>query len=421
MRVDHRLVLVLTLAPALAAGAEVRMIEPDGKGSEYWPRWRGPSGQGLVEGDGYVESWSATENVLWKVEVPGEGNSSPIVWGDRIFLTTAHDDGKRRSVLCFRRSDGKQLWETFAPDAAPEFAHPKNGRASSTPTTDGKRVYAYLGNHGLLAVDFEGKVVWHRELGPFMAFHGTASSPLLYEDRVILGQDHGGKGGSFIAAFDAASGEQLWRTRRSAQVGWSTPVAIRAGDRDEIVHSGQQRVIAYDPDSGEELWKASGNTYETIPTPVVGHGMIFCSSGRAGPTLAVRPGGSGDVTGTHVAWKAAKGSPFVPSPLLHGDYLYMVNDMSSVATCYEAKTGEVRWQGRLGEAAREGFSASPVALQGKLFFTNDQGQTFVLKAGPEFELLHVNELGERVLASPALVDGVWYVRGADHLWALGRR
>ena len=195
---------------------------------------------------------------------------------------------------------------------------------------------------------------------------------------------------------------------------------LRAFGRDEIVVSSQHRVQAYDPGSGGELWSCAGNTFEVIPTPVVGHGLVFCSSGRAGPTLAIRPGGKGDVAATHLAWKASKGSPFVPSPLLLGDLLYMVNDMASVATCYEARTGEVVWQGRLGEEQREGFSASPVAADGKLFFTNDRGETFVLKAGRRFELLRVNALNAPVLASPALVDGRFYFRTDKELVAVGR-
>jgi outer membrane protein assembly factor BamB len=299
--------------------------------------------------------------------------------------------------------------------------HPKNGFASSTPATDGERVYAFLGNHGLLAVDLEGEIVWHRSLGPFEAYHGVASSPLLYQDRVIVVQDHRGRSGSFIAAFDRSTGRELWRTERAAQVGWSSPVAIATPERDEIVMSGQQAVIAYDPKTGDELWRARGNTFEVIPTPVVGHDLLFCSSGRAGPTLAIRPGGSGDVTETHVVWSSPKGSPFVPAPIVYGAYLYMVNDMASVVTVYEAKTGAVAWQERLGTARREGFSAAPVATGGKVFFTNDEGETFVIRAGPDFEVLHVNRLGERVLASPALVGGVWYVRGAEHLYAIGTK
>jgi outer membrane protein assembly factor BamB len=418
------LLSVLAGAPypaALAQGAGAQMIGADGEGQKYWPRWRGPSGQGIAVGSGYPDRWSATENVLWKAPVPGRGHSSPIVWRDRIYVTTAYDDG-RAAVLAFDRTSGKRVWEAFVPDGTAENLHQKNSHASATAVTDGTLVYASFGNKGLVAIDLSGKVVWHRSLGTFDNYHGTAGSPLLYKDRLILYQDHAGgsDGGAFVAAFDAATGRVLWRTPREATVGWGTPIAIRAGNRDEIVVSGQRAVMSYDPATGKELWRCRGNTFEVIPTPVVGNGLIFCSSGRAGPTLAIKPGGNGDVTDTHVAWTSPRGSPFVPSPLLLEGYLYIVNDMAAIATCFDASTGKLMWQGRLGVATREGFSASPVAADGKVFFTNDEGQTFVLKAGPAFELLHVNDIGAQVLASPALVDGRWYFRTDGHLVAIGR-
>jgi len=405
-----------TARRAGATGPAVAMVEPGGDAHAQWPRWRGPSGQGLAVGGGYPDAWSDTENVVWRTAVPGRGHSSPIVWKDRIVLTTGYDDG-RVAILAFGRSDGRRLWETVVPDTTAEKLHGKNSHASATPSTDGRRVYAFFGNKGLVAVDLDGDLVWHRSLGTFANYHGTAGSPLLYEDRLILFQDH--RDGAFIAAFDAGTGRELWRTERHGTVGWGTPVAVRVGDRVEIVVNGQHRVVAYHPATGRELWSCEGSTMEVIPTPVVGHGLVFCPSGRAGPTLAIRPGGRGDVTATHLAWKETKGSPFVPSPLLEGDYLYMVNDMASVATCYRAATGELVWQGRLGEAQREGFSASPVFADGKVFFTNDRGETFVLKAGAEFELLRVNRLGASVLASPALVGGRFYFRTDRELLAIG--
>jgi outer membrane protein assembly factor BamB len=402
----------------------VSMIPVTGEGAKYWSRWRGPSGQGLVEGSGYADKWSDTENVVWSTNVPGSGNSSPVVWGDRIFLTTAHGSGKR-SVLCFNRRDGKLLWETFGPDASAEHVHRKNGLASSSVAADGQLVYAFLGNQGLLAMDFDGRIAWTRELGPSANYHGPAGSPQLYKDMVILYQDQGktnfnasrvtGDPKGFAAAFDRRTGKTIWWNERSETVGWGTPVAIRAGGRDEIIVHGQYKVYSYDPASGKTLWTCDGPTMEVIPTPVVGHGLVFCTSGRAGPTLAIRPGGSGDVTDTHVAWSTPRGSPFIPSPLLLGDYLYTINDMASIGTCFEAKTGKTVWQQRLGEPRREGFSPSPVTVDGKLFLTNDIGETFVLKAGPEFELLHVNRLNEQTLASPALVDGRWYFRTQSRL------
>jgi outer membrane protein assembly factor BamB len=395
------------------------MVADEGEAARYWARWRGPSGQGLAAGTGYPDKWSATENVVWKVPVPGTGNSSPIVWRDRIFLTTSRDNGARLSLLAYRRSDGTRLWDAAVPEGAVERPHAKNGYASATPATDGRRIYASFGSRGVFAFDMDGKVVWHRDLGRIGNYHGAAGSPLLYKDRIIVYQDQRPAG--FIAAFDAQTGTELWRTAREATVGWGTPIAVRVAGREEIIVNGQSRVRAYDPATGKELWSCGGMGFEVIPTPVVGYGMVFCSNGRQGPTLAIRPGGAGDVTSSHLAWSTPRGSPFVPSPILYGDQLYTVNDMQSIVTAFEATSGRVVFQGRLGEAQREGFSASPIAVEGKVFFTNDQGETFVLKAGPAFELLHVNRLGEPTLASPALVDGRWYVRTVQHLFAIGAK
>lgn len=404
------------------APIKVTLLPVEGEGAKYWTRWRGPSGQGYVAGTNYVDTWSDTTNIKWKVAVPGIGHSSPIVWRDHIFLTTSRNDGARLSMLAFSRSSGKLLWETDVPSKGVEHIYWKNSHASATAVTDGERVYASFGTHGLAAFDFSGKVVWHTKLGDLSNYHGSAGSPVLYKDKVIIYQDHGGTAtlGPFVAAFDARTGKVAWKTDRTAAVGWGTPVIIRAGTRDELVINSQARVQAYDPNTGAELWSVRGTTREVIPTPVVGHGLVFCSSGRAGPTLAITPGGSGDVTTTHVAWSSPKGSPFVPSGLVHGEYLYLVNDMQSILTVHEAKTGKVVYQDRLGQPVREGFSVSPIAVGDKLFFTNDEGQTFVVQAGSTFNLLRVNELKARVLASPALVDGIWYWRTDSQLIAIGR-
>jgi len=395
----------------------VQMVRPDGESERYWPRWRGPSGQGIVTDTGYPDTWSATTNILWKTAVPGRGHSSPIIWGNKIFLTTSRNRGRQVSVLSFNRSDGQLLWEVEVPAGEAEYVHSKNSPASATVATDGTRVYASFGSRGMIAVDFNGNLLWHRGLGRIDNYHGPAGSPLLYRDSIIIYQDQ--NDGAFVTALDTKTGQTRWRTERRASVGWGTPIAITVGDHDELIVSSQRLVQSYDPATGNELWRCDGMLREVIPTPVVGHGLVFCASGRAGPTLAIRPGGRGDVTDTHLEWKTTRGSPFVPSPIIYGDYLYQVNDMSSIITCLNARTGETVWQERLGRPRREGISASPIIVDSKLFVTNDEGQTFVLRTGPTFELLHTNDIGARTLASPALVDGVWYIRTARELIAIG--
>jgi outer membrane protein assembly factor BamB len=418
------LILALALGPVALfsqGGGEVRMLSVTGEGAKYWPRWRGPSGQGYVAPGKYANTWAPNSNVKWRVPVPGAGNSSPIVWSDRIYLTTAQNNGARLSLIAFNRADGKQLWESVVPtDGIIEHVHQKNGHASATPVTDGRMIYASFGRHGLVGFDMAGKIAWHRKFGTIDNYHGPAGSPVLYKDRVFLYQDHEGTAAqrAFVAAFDAKTGNTIWETPRTETVGWGTPVVISTGARDELTVNSQRRVAAYDPATGKELWTVRGMTFEVIPTPVVGEGLVFTSSGRAGPTFAIRPGGSGDVTNTHVVWRTPKGSPFVPSGIVHNGLLYLVNDMQSILTVYEAKTGTLVYQGRMGVAQREGFSASPVVVNDELYFTNDDGETFVVKAGREFRLLHTNSLGERTLASPALVDGTWYWRTAGHLVAI---
>lgn len=398
----------------------VRMIEDTGEAAKYWARWRGPSGQGIVATGAYRDAWSATEGVRWKSTVPGSGNSSPVVWGDNLFLTTSESDGAKLSLLNYRRSDGRLMWQTAIPQEGAERVHAKNGFASATPVTDGKLVYASFGGHGLFAFDFKGQIVWSRPFGRIDNYHGPAGSPVLYKDRVFIYQDQrpSESQSAFVAAFDKATGKTLWSTPRAESVGWGTPVVIRAGDRDELVVHSQRRVAAYDTETGAELWTVRGNTFEVIPTPVVGHDLLFVSSGRAGPTFAIRPGGKGDVTDSHVVWSSPRGSPFVPSGVIVDDLLYLVNDMQSILTVHEAKTGALVYQERLGEAKREGFSASPVVTGGKVFLTNDEGETFVVKAGRTFSLLRTNAHGARTLASPALVDGTWYWRTEAGLVAI---
>lgn len=409
--------VISVIALAQDDNQTVGMVELTGESAQYWPRWRGPSGQGIVASSNYPDRWNATENVLWRTGLSGRGNSSPIVWGDYIILTTGRDAGRQLFVQAYRRSNGTLRWETEVAPGRPERVHSKNGPASATPTTDGKQIFASLGGRGIVSLDFDGNILWHSEVGSINNYHGPAGSPLLYEDLLIIYQDQ--RGGGFVAAYDTATGNQVWRTARNASVGWGSPIAIRVGDHDELIISSQNTVNAYNPKTGAELWHCGGNLFEVIPTPVVAAGLIFCASGRAGPTLAIRPGGQGDITDTHIAWSTSRGSPFIPSPVAYDGYLYTINDMASIITCFDAATGTVMWQQRLGRAIREGISASPVVVDNKVFVTSDDGVTFVLKTGPEFELLHMNDIGAQTLASPALVDGIWYIRTVDELIAIG--
>jgi outer membrane protein assembly factor BamB len=390
-------------------------VVPPAPGAErHWPRFRGPSGQGLT-GQKLPVRWDKDgTNVVWRVKVPQPGNSSPVLWDDRTFLTGATPRGTGRFVYCFRKSDGKLLWSRRAPEKGPEpGVRPKNGYASATPVTDGERLIVFLGSCGVLCYDFEGKLLWKYADLRFDTTHGTGSSPVLYKDKVILVHDQN-RAASIFLALDKRSGKLLWRRPRARAMTWCTPVVVRAGGRDELVFAGGGAVKGYDPDSGKELWSASGATVEVIPTVVVGNGPLYSASGRNGPVLALRPGGAGDVTATHLAWRAVRVGPHVPSPLYLDGRLYTVNDHGIVA-CLDAEAGKLLWQHRLPSA----FSASPVEAGGLIYLPGESGVTFVLRGGDRFELVARNDLGAPILASPAAVDNRLFLRTQTELVCIG--
>jgi outer membrane protein assembly factor BamB len=381
----------------------------------HWPRFRGPSGQGLTGAASLPVRWDRDgTNIVWRTKVPGEGNSSPIVWGDRIFLTSAAAKGAERFLHCLDKADGRILWSRQVPSAAPEpGVRPKNGYASATPVTDGERVIAFLGNCGLVCYDFDGKLLWHYDELKFRTTHGTGSSPLLYKDKVIFLHDQN-QAESVCVALDKRTGKVLWQGTRPKAMTWSTPVAVRVGDRDELLFAGAETVKGYDPETGKELWSLRGPTHEVVPTPVIGPDVIYSASGRNGPTIALRPGGSGDVTETHLVWRAVRGGPHVPSPLLLDSRLYAVNDFG-IAQCFDAATGKLLWHERLNDQ----FSASPVEAGGLLYFPGESGVTYVLKAGDRFEVVAKNDLGAGILASPAVTDGRLLIRTQEELVYIG--
>ncbi len=394
---------------------------PSPEAERQWPAFRGPSGLGVAPDPRIPARWSATENVAWKAALPGRGNSSPVLWGDRLFVTAeapaaedAAGKGPDRFLLCYDRRDGRLLWRHAAPRPAElEGLYGKNTFASSTPVTDGERVIVFLGNAGLLSCDVEGKRLWHRDLGTFPTTHGPGATPVLYRDLVILVQDQT-KGASLFAAFDKRTGEKRWQRPRKGAMCWSTPALLRVGDRDELVYNGSLEVTSYDPATGETLWTLAGPSKESVPMIATGGGLLFSTSGRSGPTIAIRPGGRGDVTETHLVWRMERGGPHVPSPAWVGGRLFLLGD-TGILTCIEAATGNVLYQQRL----RGWFSASPIVLADRLLLVNENGLCSVVGTGPAFELLGENDLGETTHATPAVLGGRIYFRTRESLICVG--
>jgi outer membrane protein assembly factor BamB len=414
-----------------------------------WPQWRGPGGQGISTEKNLPTEWSATKNIKWKTPIAGRGHSSPIVWGNRIFLTTAiegeivpgakavkHMDGDKEflhpdsvgadhkhtfKVICLNADTGKILWEQTAYEGTPyDNRHRKSSFASSTPVTDGKLVYAFFGTEGLYAYDMGGKLAWKADLGKLGTVGmGTGTSPILYENLLILQCDEENGAASFIVALDKKTGREVWKSPRKVQVSWATPILVRAPERTELITSGSETIIAYDPATGKELWRHKGVESNAIPSPVANREMVFVSAGSpAKIAMAIRLGGSGDLTNSaNVAWKYSKGTAYVPSPILYGDYLYLTTD-KGILTCLDAKTGEVKYDGgRVPIPAT--FTASPVAFEGKILLTSEDGDTFIVRAGPKHEILGTNSLSEPVYASPAIADRKIFIRGERNIYCIG--
>ena len=447
MKLTRRITIALTLGIGLGLAGLSLMAEA--APAENWPQWRGADGSGVSNEKNLPSEWSATKNIKWKTAIEGRAHSSPIVWGKMVFLTTAvegtpvqgakaathmlgdkefvHPDsiGANRKhtfkVLALDRESGKLLWQATAWEGTPyDDRHRKSSYAASTPATDGKMVYAYFGTEGLYAYDFKGKLAWKAQLGNIATLGmGTATSPVLYENLVILQCDEDNGTASFIVALDKTTGKEVWRTPRKIQVSWSTPLLVRTGKRAELIASGTEHVISYDPATGKELWRHKGVESNAIPSPVANNDMVFLVAGYpAKIAMAIRLGGSGDLTGTpNVPWKYEKGTAYVPSPILYGDYLYLTTDRG-ILTAIDAKTGEVKYEGgRIPIPAT--FTASPVAFEGKILMTSEDGDTFIVKAGPKHEILGTNSLGEAVYASPAIADGRIFIRGEKNLYCIG--
>ena len=455
-RISTALVISFLLTITLINSAAAKV-------SSNWPQWRGPNG-GVSAEKGLPDEWSNTKNVKWKTPISGRGHSSPIVWGKKIFLTTALDgepiagrkpgvthkmaDGSdfvhpdavgadlmhTFKVICLDQTTGKILWERTAYEGpVHDSRHKKASFASSTPATDGKYVFAFFGSEGLYAYDYKGKLMWKQNLGKL----GTASvgygvSPILYKDLVIMLCDDSG-GNSFIAAFDKRTGKEAWRVARKVEttwskpavvrtidITWSTPVLVNTSKGTELVAGAAEAIIAYDPMTGKELWRHKGLESNAVPTPVVLNDLVVVTSGYPEKiALAIRAGGSGDVTGTpQLVWSYNKGTAYVPSPILYGDYVYLTTDRG-LLTALEVKTGKVVYEGGRPPKAVL-FQASLVAFEDKILMTSEEGDTYVIKAGPKHEVIRTNSLGEPVSASPAIADGKIFIRGDKNLYAIGK-
>jgi outer membrane protein assembly factor BamB len=339
------------------------------------------------------------------------------VWQDRVFLTVAFERGSRRAVHCLDRRTGKLLWSRSVEDRNPERTSAMTGHAAATPVTDGEHVVASFGNAGVVCHDTAGKRLWQRGLGEFDSELGLASSPIVQNGRVFLVCDHDGDRftsfDSYLIALDVRTGKVLWKTDRPGLGrSWSTPLLVPvAGGKRELVVSAQDHLRAYDPEPGKPLWQVEGTTGWVAPSPVFGHGLIFAASGKNGPIVAVRPG---EAKNGRVAWQHRTGGPYVCSPLLWGDHLYILNEQGLLA-CYQARTGALVYRERL----QGKFTASPVAGDGKVYCTSEAGETFVLRAGPRFEILARNPLNEYCLASLAISGRELFVRTERHLFCIG--
>lgn len=386
--------------------------------AQEWPGWRGPKGDGTTAETGFPIRWSATEGVVWKVAIPGWGYSSPVVWGDRLFLSTYLDGTDERKLLCLDAKDGRTLWERVALVAPKERKHKLNSYASSTPVTDGRHVWvAFLeaGKFSVFCYDFQGKLLWKKTPGTFWSPHGFCSSPVLYKDTIIYNGDQDAD--AWIVALDKATGEERWRTDRPNKTrSYVPPVIFEAAGKRQLVLSGSKCVASYDPDTGKQIWIIDGPTEQYVASLVFAEGVFFVTGGYPDRYISgIRPDGSGNVTGTHILWQHEKeGVSYVPSPVAWGPHFFLVSD-DGLASCLEAKSGKRLWKERLGPH----HSASPVAAEGHLYFPDDRGTTYVLKAGPRFELVAKNALDEECYASPALSRGRIYLRTAKSLFCIG--
>ncbi len=378
-----------------------------------WPQFRGPDGQGRSDEKALPLTWSETENVRWKVPIPGRGWSSPAILGDRIWLTTAIERRPSLRAIGLDRETGRELQnvELFRLGAE-EHLNSKNSYATPTALLEGDRVYLHFGPYGTACIKTSGEIVWKARL-KYSPEHGPGGSPALFEDLLIVSCD--GQDIQYVVALDKETGKVRWKTTRAGYQAYTTPLVIQAGGRDQVISPGAHRATSYDPRTGKEIWSVRyGDGFSNVPRPVFGAGLVFICTGFFEPSvLAVRPDGKGDVTNTHVAWTLRRGAPLTPSPLSVGEELYVVSD-NGIATCLDAPTGNPWWRVRLNG----NFSASPIYADGRIYFLNEEGETTVIAPGKLFRKLATNRLDGEALASIAVSGGALFIRTLENLYRL---
>ncbi len=441
-----RRLLILILAGAFILGAVAAAAAPGPAGERFWPQWRGPEMTGVSPDGDPPTRWSATENVRWKIEIPGTGYASPIVWGDRIFVLTAIAPdpqpapeeapaaGERRwpptiapdaiqqfAILALARADGRVLWQRTAVEARPhEGIHSDASWASSSPVTDGERVYAFFGSRGLFCYDFAGRLLWHQDLGDMTTRHafGEGSSPALHGETIVVNWDH--EGDSFIVALDKRTGGPRWKAARDEVTSWSTPIVVDPGDGPQVIVAATDRTRGYELGTGKVIWEAGGMTVNVVPTPLHAHGLVYVTSGFRGNALqAIRLAAArGDVTGSEaIVWSHDRHTPYVPSPVVYGDKLYFLKTNTGILSCLNALTGEVHYtEQRL--PGIDGVYASLVGAGGRIYVAGRNGTTVVVRHAEQFEVLAENVLDDAWNASPAIVGGELYLRGRKHLYCI---
>jgi outer membrane protein assembly factor BamB len=398
---------------SITAALVLTMVVSAVVSAEDWPQFRGPGGQGHSSETGLPLEWNESQHVTWKTPVPGRGWSSPAISGNRIWLTTATAAGRSLRAIAIDTKTGRTVVDVEVFRLTGDIPiQAKNSHASPTPVVDGEYVYLHFGSHGTACLTSSGEIVWRTRL-PYYHRHGPGGSPLLYQDLLIISCD--GYDTQYVVALEKATGQVRWKKPRDGYQAYTTPLVISVNGRDQVVSPGAYRAVSYEPLTGEEIWSVRyGKGYSNVPRPVFGGGLVFLCSGFDEPyVLAVRPGGEGDVTETHVAWTQKRGAPLTPSPLLVGEELYFVSD-GGIVSCLDAKTGNEHWRQRLGG----NHSASSVYADGRIYFLNEDCETAVIAPGKQFKLLATNRLDGQCLASMAVSDGAMFVRSNGHLYRL---